>query len=114
MNKKHAPPRRCYVRRWVVGSSPSAICARCLLGLRSGCSKCEGCTANVREQRAEGFKEGLEAGVKDPWFRIDEHGNVIILRELTSEEKKGLAMCKAIADRARALYGITDEEDEET
>ena len=61
MSKKHNPPMSCYLRRWIQGCSPSVIYIRCLLGLRIGCSKCEGCTANVRDQIQKGFEEGLKA-----------------------------------------------------
>ena len=112
MTKKHRPPRSCYIRRAVWGYSPSAAFSRCTLGIRSTCSKCSGCQANVAEQIQEGFQAGLEAGKKDPWFRIDERGNVTLLRELTPEEKKARATCKAIAGRVKAFYGIDNDEEE--
>ena len=61
MSKKHNPPMACQLRRWIQDSSPSFMYIRCLLGLRIGSSKCEGCTANVRDQIQKGFEEGLKA-----------------------------------------------------
>lgn len=106
-NKKHAPPKWCRIRRAIVGASPSAI-LRCTLGLRSGCSKCKGCTENVGERIHEGFMAGLEEGMKNPLFHTDEEGRIHV-RERTPEELEFLARCRAIVERA--FPGIYDEED---
>lgn len=107
-NKKHAPPRWCRIRRALVGPSPSATLARCTLGLRHSCPKCKGCTENVPEAMLEGFTAGLEEGKKNPLFWFDENGK-IHARERTPEEQEGLALCRAIVERA--FPGIYNEED---
>ena len=107
--KKHAPPISCRIRRAIVSPSPSAMCARCTLGLRRECSKCEGCTENVAEQWQESFMAGLEEGKKNPRYKIDESGKVHVLREPTPEEVEMMAALRCIVERA--FPGIYDEED---
>lgn len=63
MNKKHKPPVLCYVRRWIVGASPSAVWGRCTLGLHHRCAACSGCTCNVHEIMEEGFLRGMKEGM---------------------------------------------------
>lgn len=58
--EKHKPPRLCYIRRALVGASPSAIITLCTLGLRGRCRRCAGCEANVREMWWGVFKTGLK------------------------------------------------------
>lgn len=69
---KHKPPLICYLRRALVGASPSAIMARCTLGLRHGCPKCKGCRANAREAWTEYFKKGLDDGLRAQDLILDD------------------------------------------
>lgn len=112
MTKKHPPPLSCRTRQKLVAPSPSAM-LHCGLGLRNrDPKKCKGCTENGDEIWTEGFKEGLEKGMKDPWFKI-ENNHFIFLRDLTPEEERGLAMCRAIAENFEVLHGIPIEEEAE-
>ena len=108
MREKHAPPIRCRILRALIGGSPSAVVARCTLGLCHECPECNGCTENVQEVMHEGFLAGLEEGMKNPLFRIDEEGGIHV-REQTPEEQAALARCRGIVERA--FPGIYDEED---
>lgn len=65
MKNKHKPPLTCYLRRALVGGSPSAIFARCSLGLKHRCPKCKGCTANVVELWQENFDKGIKEDIKE-------------------------------------------------
>lgn len=109
MSEKHAPPITCRIRRALVSPSPSAMFSSCTLGLRRRCSKCKGCTENIQEQTCLGFMAGLERGMKNPRFKIDENGEIHVLRETTPEEVEALARLRGIAERA--FPGICDEED---
>lgn len=64
--RKHPPQRSCYIRRALVGASPSAIFSSCTLGLRHRTKKCKECTENVPERMLEGFGEGLRRGADVP------------------------------------------------
>jgi hypothetical protein len=78
--------------------------ARCTLGLRNGCRHCAGCSENVPEQIAEGFKKGLEEGLKNPRWRIEADGTVTELRPATPEEERALERLRKITERAFGIY----------
>jgi hypothetical protein len=61
-------------------------------------------------QVAAAFQQGLEEGMKDPLFRINEDGSVTQLRELTPEEENAMTWCHAIV--ARAFPGYFDDEED--
>ena len=106
----HKPPKSCYIRRWLIGCSPSAMFSRCTLGLIRSCKHCAGCSENVPERIAEGLKAGIEEGIKNPRWRIEPDGTVTELRPATPEEQKMLNTCRRIAERA---FGAYDKEGEQ-
>lgn len=55
------------------------------------------------------FQRGLEEGKKNPLFRMTEDGHIMQVRELTQEEKYGVAMCRVMV--ARAFPGYFDDEE---
>lgn len=61
MKDKHKAPLWCRVRS-IFFFSPSAVFAKCILGLKKGCKACKNCENNVREIMFEGFQEGLSKG----------------------------------------------------
>ena len=62
--EKHKLPLRCKIRGFF-SFSPSAIWVRCSYGLMRKCRRCPGCEHNIREIMREGFKKGLEEGLKN-------------------------------------------------
>ena len=104
----HSPPKSCYIRRALVGASPSAIFSKCTLGLHNG-PKCKGCDANVSEKWELALRQGLEEGRRNPLFKVSAQGEVTILRELTPKESKAIQECGNIVAR---FFGSYEEEDE--
>lgn len=76
------------------------------LGIRSPSAECAKQYATV----AAHFQRGLEEGMENPLFRINEDGSVTQLREMTPDEMRGLAACYEIV--ARAFPGYFDDEED--
>jgi len=65
MKDKHKAPLWCRIRRSIVGYSPSAVLAKCSLGLKNGCKGCKNCENNRRETIVENFQKGLSEGISE-------------------------------------------------